>query len=118
MVNRVDNGELDQDDGLDDFRRTDRRSVITAAGSCTSKEVSHRSTKLIWLHSGSKIVCRKCQKLECLLQDERMKSEMTDEAQLKWRGELKTYKNITCFIVLLGWSLAQVVVAPSRRTGG
>jgi hypothetical protein len=39
-----------------------------------------------------------------------MKLEMNG-AQLKQRGELK---NITCFIVLLGWSLAQVVVAPSR----
>jgi len=57
---------------------------------------------------------RKCQKLECLLQDERMKPEMTDEAQLKQRGKLKTFENVTCFIVLLGWSLAQVVVAPSR----
>jgi hypothetical protein len=47
-----------------------------------------------------------------------MKPEMKDEAQLKQRGELKTYENITCFIVLLGWSLAQVVGTPSRRTGG
>jgi hypothetical protein len=42
-----------------------------------------------------------------------MKPEM-NEAQLNQRGELKTYENITCFIVLLGWSLAQVAVAPSR----
>jgi hypothetical protein len=42
-----------------------------------------------------------------------MKPEMI-EAQLNQRGELKTYENITCFIVLLGWSLAQVAVAPSR----
>jgi hypothetical protein len=53
-----------------------------------------------------------------VLQDERMKPELTDEAQLKQRGKLKTYENIiTYFIVLLGWSLAQVV-APSRYTGG
>lgn len=42
-----------------------------------------------------------------------MKPEM-NEAQRKQRGELKTHEKITCFIVLLGWSLAQVVVAPSR----
>jgi hypothetical protein len=47
-----------------------------------------------------------------------MKPEMTDEAQLKQRGELKTDENITCFIVLLGWSLAQVVVSPSSLSGG
>lgn len=40
----LDNGELDQDDGLDDFRRTDRRAVITATGSFTSKKASHHST--------------------------------------------------------------------------
>jgi hypothetical protein len=73
----------------------------------------HGCAIFIWLHSESKITCRKCQKLKCLLQDERMKPEMTDEAQLKQRSKLKTYENVTCFIVLLGWSLAQVVVAPS-----